>query len=167
MKTLNRRELLEAFGAAAGMAFTIGCGSSPTNPTAPSSSGSGGPTGGGPSIGASCVITPSETEGPYPDRIGMISNPVYFRRDVREDKSGLPVTLTLTVVNVNAGCSAVANANVEIWQCDATGNYSEYSQPGFDGTGQTFLRGVQTTDGRVCQLVEKSERVIIRLLIAA
>jgi protocatechuate 3,4-dioxygenase beta subunit len=76
----------------------------------------------------------------------MISNPAYFRRDVREDKSGLPVTLTLTVVNVNAGCSAVANANVEIWQCDATGNYSEYSQPGFDGTSQTFLRGVQTTD---------------------
>jgi protocatechuate 3,4-dioxygenase beta subunit len=33
-----------------------------------------------------------------------------------------------------------------VWQCDAAGNYSEYQQPGFNGTGQTFLRGVQTTD---------------------
>jgi protocatechuate 3,4-dioxygenase beta subunit len=35
---------------------------------------------------------------------------------------------------------------VEIWHCDAAGEYSEYSQPGFNGVGQTFLRGVQTTD---------------------
>ena len=33
-----------------------------------------------------------------------------------------------------------------IWQCDAAGNYSEYSQPGYDGSGETFLRGYQTTD---------------------
>jgi protocatechuate 3,4-dioxygenase beta subunit len=33
----------------------------------------------------------------------------------------------------------------------AQGNYSEYAQPGYNGTGQTFLRGIQTTDasGRV------------------
>jgi len=45
----------------------------------------------------------------------------------------------------------VANAAVDIWQCDAQGNYSEYAQPGYNGTGQTFLRGIQTTDaaGRV------------------
>src|SRR4029079_18908518 len=30
--------------------------------------------------------------------------------------------------------------------CDASGNYSEYSQPGYDGTGKTFLRGLQTAD---------------------
>src|SRR5207253_5803402 len=71
----------------------------------------------------------------------------FFRQDVTEGKSGLPLTLRLTIVNVRSGCGAVSNATVEIWQCDATGNYSEYSQPGFDGTGQTFLRGLQTTDG--------------------
>src|SRR2546422_507266 len=42
--------------------------------------------------------------------------------------------------------AALANANVEIWQCDASGNYSEYAQPGYNGTGQTFLRGLQSTD---------------------
>lgn len=34
----------------------------------------------------------------------------------------------------------------QIWQCDATGYYSEYSQPGYDGTGQTYLRGTQVSD---------------------
>jgi len=40
---------------------------------------------------------------------------------------------------------------VDVWQCDAQGRYSEYSQPGYDGRGDTFLRGIQTTDasGRV------------------
>jgi protocatechuate 3,4-dioxygenase beta subunit len=34
---------------------------------------------------------------------------------------------------------------------DASGNYSEYAQPGYNGVGQTLLRGLQTTDasGRV------------------
>jgi len=81
----------------------------------------------------------------------MINNSAYFRQDVTEGKSGLPLALTIAVVNVRNGCSVVSGANVEIWQCDAVGNYSEYAQPGYDGTGQTFLRGVQTTDvnGRV------------------
>ena len=81
----------------------------------------------------------------------MINNPAFFRQDVTEGRSGLPVTLALTVVNVNKSCAALASANVEIWQCDASGNYSEYAQPGYNGTGQTFLRGLQTTDaqGRV------------------
>src|SRR5207244_5410844 len=61
-------------------------------------------------------------------------------------KAGVPLTVVLTIVNVNSGCAPVANANVEVWHCDAAGDYSEYAQPGFDGTGQTFLRGIQTTD---------------------
>jgi len=76
----------------------------------------------------------------------MINNPAFFRRDITEGKSGLPLTLTLTIVNVNNACAPVGGAVVEIWQCDAAGNYSEYSQPGFNGTGLTFLRGLQTTD---------------------
>ena len=33
-------------------------------------------------------------------------------------------------------------ANVEIWQCDAAGNYSQYGSQ----TAQTYLRGIQTTN---------------------
>ncbi|PYR63184.1 MAG: intradiol ring-cleavage dioxygenase [Acidobacteria bacterium] len=103
-------------------------------------------SGGGTSSTGSCAVTPSETEGPYPDKTGMINNSAFFRRDITEGTSGLPLTLTLTIVNVNSSCAAVSGANVEIWQCDAAGRYSEYSQPGYDGSAQTFLRGIQTTD---------------------
>lgn len=83
--------------------------------------------------------------GPYPSLTNFV------RSDIREGKTGTPLTLTITVVNANNSCSPVANAAVDIWQCDASGNYSEYSQPGYNGTGLTFLRGIQMSDsnGRV------------------
>jgi protocatechuate 3,4-dioxygenase beta subunit len=137
-KRLHRRELLATLGAGLGAALTA-CASSPTSPTTTNTGTPGG-------TGSSCAITPSETQGPYPDKTGMLNNQAFFRRDVTEGRPGLPVTLTLTIVNVNSNCSPVSNASVEIWQCDASGNYSEYAQPGYDGTGQTFLRGLQTSD---------------------
>jgi protocatechuate 3,4-dioxygenase beta subunit len=85
------------------------------------------------------AVSPQETVGPYPALADLI------RSDIREGRSGTPVALTLTVVNVNNACSPVANA--DIWQCDAEGHYSQYNQPGFNGTAQTFLRGIQATDG--------------------
>ena len=126
-----------------GAAMTAGCGSS--SPTSPTTDASSAATRGGAASGA-CVATPSETAGPYPDRLGMLGNSAFFRRDVTEGRPGTPLALTLTIVNTASGCTALANASVEIWQCDAAGNYSEYAQPGYDGTGQTFLRGLQTTD---------------------
>jgi protocatechuate 3,4-dioxygenase beta subunit len=144
-KQLHRREVLAALGAGVGAAALAACGSSsPTaaTTTATTTTTSVTPT----SNNTTCAVTPSETRGPYPDTTGMINNQAFYRRDIAEGKSGLPLTLTLTVVNTNNGCSAISGVQVEVWQCDATGNYSEYSQPGFNGTGQTFLRGVQTTD---------------------
>lgn len=35
---------------------------------------------------------------------------------------------------------------VDVWQTDAEGHYSQYAQGGYDGRGDTFLRGLQTTD---------------------
>ena len=142
IKPVTRREALGLLGVGS-VALAAGCGSSPTTPSGDT------PSSGGTS--SSCVVTPEETAGPYPDKTGMVNGTAFFRQDVTEGKPGLPVTLTLTVVNVNNGCAAVGGAAVEIWQCDAVGNYSEYAQPGYDGTGQTFLRGLQTTDasGRV------------------
>jgi protocatechuate 3,4-dioxygenase beta subunit len=141
--------MLEALSYA-GAAFIASCSSSPTTASSTTTTGTTTTTGGTSST-ASCVVTPEETAGPYPDRTGMISNSSFFRQDITEGRSGLPLTLALTIVNVRQDCAAVTNANVEVWQCDATGNYSEYAQPGYDGTGQTFLRGVQAADssGRV------------------
>jgi protocatechuate 3,4-dioxygenase beta subunit len=146
---MNRRDAMEAiaaFGAAA--LGLVGCARSTTSPSTQSSMTSGSATGAATSnsaAAASCAVTPEETGGPYPDKLGLIKTPAFFRSDVTEGKSGLPLTLKLTVVS-GTSCTPVAGAFVEIWQCDAAGDYSEYSQPGFDGTGQTFLRGLQTTD---------------------
>ena len=139
LRALGRREAFEALAAAAGLAWAAACGgSSPTTATEiPSTT---------PTAPGSCLVAAEETAGPYPDRLGMLSEPAFLRRDIREGRSGTLLNLTLTVTNARNNCSPVANANVEIWQCDASGNYSEYAQPGYDGTGQTFLRGLQTTD---------------------
>ncbi len=137
-KALTRREALGLLGAAAGAGvMSVACGGD--TPTSPS------PTTTTTTTNAGCAVTPSETVGPYPSLVDL------FRSDIREGRSGLPVTLTITVVNSSNACSAVPNANVEIWQCDAEGHYSQYAQQGYDGRAQTFLRGIQTTDsnGRV------------------
>lgn len=139
---LDRRQALAVLGAGVGAAALAACSGSPaavdavsTTAATPSSTGSG-----------ACVASATETRGPYPDTIGMIGNQAFYRRDITEGKSGLALALTLTVVNVNNACAPVVGAQVEVWQCDASGDYSEYSQPGFNGVGETFLRGVQTTD---------------------
>jgi protocatechuate 3,4-dioxygenase beta subunit len=141
-KKILRREVLAMLGAAAGAALAASCGGDTATPTGPSPTSAGNPT---PTTGATnntaCAVTPTETVGPYPSVTDL------FRSDIREDRTGTPLTLTITVVNTNSGCSPVAGANVEIWQCDAIGNYSQYGTQ----TTRTYLRGIQTTDanGRV------------------
>jgi protocatechuate 3,4-dioxygenase beta subunit len=53
------------------------------------------------------------------------------------------------VQNTNASCAALAGALVDIWHCDAEGNYSEYGGTGMQSTNYQnvhFLRGRQTTN---------------------
>ncbi len=138
-KKLDRRQALAVLGATVGAAVAACGSSSPTSPDATSTTTTTTPTTGN---NASCVVSPSETRGPYPDTVGMINNTAFHRRDITEGRSGLPLALTLTVVNVNNACAVVNGVQVEVWQCDAGGTYSEYGA----GAGQTFLRGVQTTD---------------------
>ena len=141
VRKVTRREALSLLGVT-GAALTLACGETPTSPSATTTTSTTTTTTG---QSSTCAVAPTETVGPYPSLTDLI------RSDIREGKNGVPVTLTLTVVNVNNGCSAVANAAVDIWQCDAEGHYSQYSQPGYNGTSETFLRGIQTTDanGRV------------------
>jgi protocatechuate 3,4-dioxygenase beta subunit len=130
IKQIGRREAIGMLGAA-GAAFTLGCGgesvTSPSTTTATTTT-----TG----TSSACEVTPAETVGPFPSLTDLI------RSDIREGKSGTTLTLTITVVNTNNSCSPVSGANVEIWQCDAAGNYSQYGSQ----TAQTYLRGIQTTN---------------------
>jgi protocatechuate 3,4-dioxygenase beta subunit len=126
---IPRRQAIALIGSA-GAAFALGC--TDGTPTSPDTGGSAA----GGTTDAACAVTPSETAGPYPSLTDL------FRSDIREDRDGSPLTLAINVVNANDGCSPVANVNVEIWHCDAAGNYSQYG----NSRTETFLRGIQTTD---------------------
>ena len=93
----------------------------------------------------SCVLIPSETEGPYP-LTAILSNSAIVRQDITEGKTGVPLTLKLNIVDINNSCSAFTYASVYIWHCDKDGVYSGYSQPGANAIGETFCRGVGDTD---------------------
>jgi protocatechuate 3,4-dioxygenase beta subunit len=134
VRKMSRREMLAMVGAAGAVAAAR-CGGSEASPVSPTTTTTTTAT------SAACAVSPSETIGPYPSLTDLI------RSDIREGKSGTPLSLTITVVTVNGTCAPVANATVDVWQCDAEGHYSQYPQPGFNGTSQTFLRGIQTTDG--------------------
>lgn len=95
--------------------------------------------------GGGCVLIPSETPGPFP--LDLSDNAFYFRQDVREDRTGVPLRLRLKVLGLE-NCGAMPNVRVHIWMCDADGVYSGYpfQLGGLNTVGQTFLRGYQITD---------------------
>jgi protocatechuate 3,4-dioxygenase beta subunit len=87
----------------------------------------------------SCVLAPEQTEGPY------YVDDAALRRDVREGRPGVPLTLRLTVLTASS-CKPIKGAAVEIWHCDAGGVYSATSVQ--DTEDERFLRGVQRTDAK-------------------
>src|SRR5512145_998471 len=63
-----------------------------------------------------CVVTDTETDGPYPlyNSRGSSIN----RNDITDGKEGIPLSMTITVKNVNDNCNVIENARVDIWHCD-------------------------------------------------
>jgi protocatechuate 3,4-dioxygenase beta subunit len=103
-----------------------------------------------------CRPTVRQTLGPY------LTPNSSNRSDIREERSGVPLHLTLNVVD-DYFCKPIEGATIEIWHSDAGGLYSGVDNIEFDLTtmldsgksidtrGKSFLRGHQTTgpDGRV------------------
>jgi protocatechuate 3,4-dioxygenase beta subunit len=137
---LSRRAMLGALSAVGSAAIAGACGAQASPTTPPSTSSTTADTSGGTTTNGACAVIPSETEGPYPDRTGMINTPSFYRQDITEGKPGTPLTLVLTVVSVANGCAPVAGATIEVWHCDHQGGYSEYTATG------TAMRGLQKTD---------------------
>ncbi len=90
-------------------------------------------------LSSSCTLIPSETAGPFP--LDLSENSFYFRKDVRENKTGVQLNLKLKVVGIS-NCLPMSNVRVNIWHCDKDGLYSGYSGQ----AGLTYLRGYQITD---------------------
>lgn len=90
-----------------------------------------------------CAVSPTETAGPFP-----IKTPAQLvRENIIGDRTGIPLMLTFNIQNTNDSCNPMSGVLVDIWHCDAQGNYSEYDGQ-IDGsfTNNSFLRGRQTTD---------------------
>lgn len=98
----------------------------------------------------SCAaLTPELTEGPY------YVDEALIRRDIVDDREGLPVALIIKVIDT-VECLPLADAAVKIWHCDARGYYSGIAgnDPGSDSSAEEvaaaadsmFLRGIQITD---------------------
>ena len=136
-RILTRRELVALFGAAAAASFAH---------SATAQSGTGQPS----TIVPSCVVHPQQTEGPF------FVDEKLLRSDVRADSrtgvvsAGSPLELRLTIAQVSAAgaCAPLAGAQVDIWQCDALGRYSDVNDRRNSTNGQTFLRGHQVTDAK-------------------
>lgn len=94
-----------------------------------------------PQAQSACVLIPSETDGPFP--LDLSANKAFFRRDIREAKTGAPLQLKLRIKDAHT-CKPLPNARVNIWHCDKDGNYSGY----MGEEGQTYLRGYQITDAK-------------------
>ena len=92
-----------------------------------------------------CNLTSSETAGPFPTK----TPGTLVIKDIRGDRAGIGMQVQITIKNKNNGCAPLAGAFVDIWHCDADGNYSEYGGTGMQAANHSnahFLRGRQVTD---------------------
>jgi protocatechuate 3,4-dioxygenase beta subunit len=89
-----------------------------------------------------CRMTPRMVEGPF------YFDPALVRTDITEGRPGVPLKLVLQIVE-GATCKPIGGARVDVWHCDAIGQYSGYTGQGDDQSvstkGEKFLRGIQTT----------------------
>ncbi len=89
--------------------------------------------------GDTCPVTPSQTEGPF------YFDPRLVRAGIAEGRPGIPLRLRLQIVDAG-DCAALKDARVDIWHCDAGGQYGGYDSE--RAAGETFLRGTQVADAR-------------------
>ncbi len=136
---ISRRAALRLFGGALGGGAALFGASKLTNAEAQTSSIATS------SQLPSCIVRPAMTEGPY------FVDEKLKRSDVRSDpatktvRPGAALRLTFLVSSIGAGgCKALEGALVDIWQCDASGVYSDVQS----AVGQKFLRGYQITDAK-------------------
>jgi len=97
-----------------------------------------------------CRPTIRQTEGPY-----LIADSP-LRSDIREERPGVPLHLTLNVVD-DFWCTPIEGAAIELWHCDARGMYSgvkndlidleslRLTGESVDMRGSSFLRGQQVS----------------------
>jgi len=140
---MDRKEFLKGIGlmglAATGVGLFACSSDNDALTTTDSNTGSSGATD-ETSTSSECAVTNSETVGPFPT-----NDPEDLERvDITGDRTGVALAINLVIRDVNIACAVLQNAIVDIWHCDADGNYSEYGGSGMQSTNYQnyhFLRG--------------------------
>jgi len=94
---------------------------------------------------AACMLTPELTAGPY------YLGGHLARGDITEGRPGTPLEFQVRVLALPS-CEPLTGAAVDIWHCDAGGEYSGFNGNSLGATqaggtnDKRFLRGVQLTD---------------------
>lgn len=135
----RRRFLVSAVGTAGVAGLTvIGCTSSGSSESAATTTTEA-------DAARACPLIPEMTSGPY------YVDAMAIRWDITEDRRGFPLDLTFTVID-SSTCEPLPDAAVDIWHCDANGEYSGWNGNTLAETfangrnTKTFLRGIQLTD---------------------
>lgn len=90
-----------------------------------------------------CKPSPTETAGPFP-----IKTPAdLVKENIVGSKKGIALLIKFVIQNTSNNCNPLSGVYVDLWHCDAKGNYSEYNEQ-LDGdfTSEHFLRGRQETN---------------------
>jgi len=126
---MRRREMLALSAGALASAALYACGADEDDAAQS--------VAGGAATTPDCVLTPQQEEGPFYIDLARV------RRDIVEDRPGVPLALAVTVIDAST-CEPIRDAAVDVWHCDALGVYS--GEPSEGSEGETYLRGVQMTD---------------------
>ncbi|OZE34110.1 MULTISPECIES: intradiol ring-cleavage dioxygenase [unclassified Rhodococcus (in: high G+C Gram-positive bacteria)] len=149
MTTLvTRRRVLSIVGAGAGAVALAACSSTSNSGSATATTATASST-----ATAATSEIPDETNGPYPadgsNGVNVLEESGIVRRDITSSLdggttvSGVPLSLNLTLTDMANDNRPFENAAVYMWQCDAAGLYSMYSEGVED---ETYLRGIQAAD---------------------
>jgi len=146
-RVLTRRDAVRLL-AVSGAAAIAGCrpGSGSVSDTTPAGRVA---TVGAANVLPACVAKPELEIGPY------FLDKQLDRSDIRMDpgtkavKYGATLRLVFNVRQIaNGQCTPLPGAMVDLWHCDAAGEYSGFAdnRVGFNTVGQQFLRGYQVSD---------------------
>ncbi|MFT4187074.1 MAG: 3,4-dioxygenase subunit beta [Aeromicrobium sp.] len=149
---VTRRRLLGLLGLGAGSLALAACGggsSSSSGTASATTTNSSSAT----SAGTADGEIPQETNGPYPadgtNGVNVLEESGIVRRDITASldggtvAEGTPLSFTFTITDMANGDVPFAGAAVYLWQCDAQGQYSMYTEAIAE---ETYLRGVQVAD---------------------
>ena len=149
---VTRRGALGVLGAGSVAAVLAAC-TTGSATTSGASDGAGASDGGGGTGSSALTEMPGETAGPYPgdgsNGADVLETSGVERSDIRSSidsdttAEGVPLEITMNIIDMAGGDVPMEGAAVYLWQCDAEGHYSMYSE---EVENETYLRGVQIAD---------------------